>query len=95
MHVEAVLGQVDVVVVVDALSCTSQPTITLLVESTCVAVVFAADTAHDVVVRNMVADSVPHEVGSSEYVGTSSLPILYKDPRQLDIYLPLISRWKS
>ena len=49
VHVEAVLGQVDVVVVVDALSCTSQPTITLLVESTWVAVVFAADTANDVV----------------------------------------------
>ena len=66
VHVEAVLGQVDVVIVVDALSCTSQSTITLLVESIWVAVVFAADTADDVVVRNMVADSVLHDVGSSE-----------------------------
>lgn len=60
LHVVAVVGQADVVVVV------SQPMMTLLVESTRVAVVSVADTPKDVVVRIMVADSVSHDVGSSE-----------------------------
>ena len=45
---------------------TSQPNTILLVESNCVAVVLEAETANEVVVINMVADSVSHDVGSFE-----------------------------
>jgi hypothetical protein len=58
--------QPPVVVAVDVLSWIAQPRMTLLVERTWVAVVSVADTPNDVVVRNMVADSVSHDVGSSE-----------------------------
>jgi hypothetical protein len=44
----------------------SQPNMVLLVESTWVVVVVEADTPYDDVVRNMVAVSVLHELGSSE-----------------------------
>jgi hypothetical protein len=38
----------------------------LLVESTCVAVVWASTTPNEVVVTNIVADAVSQDVGSSE-----------------------------
>jgi len=62
----AVGPQADVVVVVDVESSTSQPRTMLLVESTCVAVVWASTTLKEVVVTNMVADDVSQDVGSSE-----------------------------
>jgi hypothetical protein len=58
--------QPPVVVAVDVSSWMSQPRMTLLVERIWVAVVSVADTPNDVVVRNMVADSVSHDVGSLE-----------------------------
>lgn len=62
----AVGPQADVVVVVDVESSTSQPRTMLLVESTCVAVVWASTTPNEVVVTNIVADAVSQDVGSSE-----------------------------
>lgn len=62
----AVGPQADVVVVVDVESSTSQPRTMLLVESTCVAVVWASTTPKEVVVTNIVADDVSQDVGSSE-----------------------------
>ena len=71
---------VDVVVVVGASSSTSQPKMMLLVEKTRIVVVVVTvpdvETPYDVVVAWMVADRVSHEVGSAEYVGTWSLPMV-------------------
>lgn len=77
VHVVSEVGQADVVVVVEESSSTLQPTMTLLVERTWVAVVAVADTPNDVVVIWMVADCVSHDVGSDEYEGTLSFPILH------------------
>lgn len=81
LHVVAEVGQAADVVVVDDSSSTSQPKMTVLVDRTCVPVVTVTEpeveSPNDVVVRSMVADLDSHDVGSDEYVGTLSFPILH------------------